>query len=117
MKFTEAQLEAAILELLGAEGYPHVLGEAIERTPQEVLIKEDLRSFLAKRYAGDGITAQEINAVVKKLEGYPAADLYESNKAIMKLVSDGFLLKREDHTKKDLYILSLIHISEPTRPY
>ncbi|MFT6381959.1 MAG: hypothetical protein ACJA16_004294 [Akkermansiaceae bacterium] len=26
-----------------------------------------------------------------------AADLYESNKAVMKLVSDGFLLKREDH--------------------
>lgn len=34
MKFTEAQLEAAIIELLGAEGYPHVLGEAIERSPQ-----------------------------------------------------------------------------------
>jgi hypothetical protein len=31
MKFTEAQLEAAIIELLGAEGYPHVLGEAIMR--------------------------------------------------------------------------------------
>lgn len=29
MKFTEAQLEFAIIELLGVEGYPHVLGEAI----------------------------------------------------------------------------------------
>ena len=35
MKFTEAQLESAIIELLGAEGYPHVLGEAIERTQSE----------------------------------------------------------------------------------
>jgi len=43
MKFTEAQLESAIIELLGAEGYPHVLGEAIARQPQEVLIKSDLR--------------------------------------------------------------------------
>jgi hypothetical protein len=34
MKFTEAQLESAIIELLRAEGYPHVLGEAIERQPQ-----------------------------------------------------------------------------------
>jgi type I restriction enzyme R subunit len=34
MKFTEAQLEAAIIELLGAEGTPHVLGEAIERQPE-----------------------------------------------------------------------------------
>jgi hypothetical protein len=26
MKFIEAQLESVIIELLGAEGYPHVLG-------------------------------------------------------------------------------------------
>jgi len=111
MKFTEAQLESAIIELLEAEGYPHVLGEAIERQPQEVLIKADLRAFLAKQYAADHITPQEIEAVIKQLEAYSAADLYESNKAIMKLVSDGFLLKREDHTQKDLYI-QLIDYSE-----
>jgi len=111
MKFTEAQLEAAIIDLLGAKGYPHVLGAGIEREPQEVLIKADLRAFLAKQYASENITAQEIEAVVKQLEKYPAADLYESNKAIMKLVSDGFLLKREDHTQKDLYI-QLIDYSE-----
>ena len=104
MKFTEAQLESAIIELLGVEGYPHVLGEAIERQPQEVLIKADLRAFLAKQYAADHITQHEIEAVIKQLEAYSAADLYESNKAIMKLVSDGFLLKREDRSQKDLYI-------------
>ena len=104
MKFTEAQLESAIIELLEAEGYPHVLGEAIERQPQEVLIKADLRAFLAKQYAADHITPQEIEAVIKQLEAYSAVDLYESNKAIMKLVSDGFLLKREDRDQKDLYI-------------
>ncbi len=104
MKFTEAQLEAAIIELLGKAGYPHVLGGTIERQPQEVLIKADLRSFLANQYAVDGITPVEIESVIRQLEAYSAADLYESNKAIMKLVSDGFLLKREDHTQKDLYI-------------
>jgi type I restriction enzyme R subunit len=111
MKFTEAQLESAIIELLGVEGYPHVLGEAIERQPQEVLIKADLRTFLTKQYADDDITPQEIEAVIKQLEAYSAADLYDSNKAIMKLVSDGFLLKREDRSQKDLYI-QLIDYSE-----
>ncbi len=53
MKFTEAQLESAIIELLGVEGYPHVLGRTIERQPQEVLIKADLRTFLARQYASD----------------------------------------------------------------
>lgn len=60
MKFTEAKLEEAIISLLGEEGFPHVLGEAIERQPQEVLIKADLRAFLAKQYAKDGITPGEI---------------------------------------------------------
>lgn len=43
MKFTEAQFEAAIIELSGDESYPHVLGEAIDppdgvagRQPQEI---------------------------------------------------------------------------------
>jgi type I restriction enzyme R subunit len=97
-KFTEPQLENAIIELLCAQGFPHVHGVKIARASvSEVLIKADLRAFLAKRYATDHITPQEIEAVIKQLEAYSAADLYESNKAIMKLVSDGFLLKREDH--------------------
>jgi len=95
MKFTEAQLESAIIELLGAEGYPHVLGEAIERQPQDVLIEADLRTFLSRQYAADKITPVEIEAVIQRLKAYSAADLYESNKAIMRLVSEGFHLKRE----------------------
>ena len=104
MKFTEAKLEAAIIELLSETGYPHVLGEAIERQSHEVLIKSDLRAFLAKQYAADGITPAEIDSVIRQLEAYSSADLYESNKAIMKLISDGFLLKREDRIRKDLYV-------------
>ncbi|TWU49441.1 type I restriction endonuclease subunit R [Rubripirellula reticaptiva] len=104
MKFTEAQLEAAIVELLGEVGYPHVIGVAISRPPDEVLIKDDLRAFLAARYASDNITPGEIESIIQKLTSYAAADLYESNKAIMKMVADGFLLKREDRKQKDLYV-------------
>lgn len=104
MKFTEAQLEQAIIELLGEEGYPHVLGETISRSPEEVLIKDDLRAFLREHYANDGITQSEIEQIIRKLEVLPASDLYGSNKAFMKLVSDGFLLKREDRNQKDLFI-------------
>ncbi|MBK1791348.1 type I restriction endonuclease subunit R [Persicirhabdus sediminis] len=103
-KFSEAALESAIISLLGEQGFPHVLGSAITRAPEEVLIKSDLRSFLARKYADDEITAGEIESVIKQLDAYSAADLYASNKAIMKLVCDGFLLKREDRSQKDLYV-------------
>ena len=104
MKFTEAQLEEAIIELLGEQGYPHVLGEAIQRGLEKVLIKDDLRAYLQERYAGDGITNGEIEFIINKIERLPVSDLYGSNKAFMKLVSDGFLLKREDRSQKDLFI-------------
>ncbi|MDA1045296.1 MAG: type I restriction endonuclease [Verrucomicrobia bacterium] len=110
-KFSAAALEQAIIELLGQEGYPYVKGDTITREPGQVLLHADLRAFLAKRYSADKITSQEIEAVIKQLEAYSAADLYESNKAIMKLVSDGFLLKREDRSQKDLYV-QLIDYSE-----
>lgn len=103
-KFTEDKLEQAIIALLEAQGYLHLKGGAISRQPDEVLITSDLQAFLAKQYAADNITSGEIDSVVHRLEKIPAADLYDSNKTIMKMVSDGFLLKREDYTQKDLYI-------------
>ncbi|MCF7960101.1 MAG: hypothetical protein K9M08_05115 [Pirellula sp.] len=59
---------------------------------------------MSARYAADNITPGEIESVIRKLTAYSSADLYESNKAIMKLVADGFLLKREDRNQKDLYV-------------
>ena len=114
MRFTEEKLEAVILGLLADQGYPHTLGGLIDREPEEVLIKSDLREFLAARYAKDSITELEIDRVIHQLEYLPASDLYETNKAVMKWVADGLLLKREDHTQKDLYI-QLIDYSQPAQ--
>ena len=111
MKFTEERLEQAIVELLEKEAFPHVLGQDITREPNEVLIKDDLKSYLTQQYANDNITTGEIDSVIRSLEAFSSSDLYESNKAIMKMVSDGFLLKREDRSQKDLYI-QLIDYSE-----
>ena len=104
MKFTEARLEQAIINLLEKEDYSHVLGQDIARDSADVLIKEDLKTFLTRRYGADNITPGEVDTIIRKLETFPASDLYESNKAIMKMVADGFLLKREDRSRKDLYI-------------
>jgi type I restriction enzyme R subunit len=95
MKFNEAQLESAIIELLGTQGYPYTPGGEIEHAPQEVLIRDDLRAYLNDRYGAEGITANEIESIILQLEGLSAGDLYESNRKIMKMVSDGFILKRE----------------------
>ena len=110
MKFTEAKLEQAVVELLGEQGYPHLLGGELTRNNSEVLIKEDLRAFLTKRYTKNNITTGEVDSIIAKLEKLPASDLYESNKTFCKWLSDGFLLTRErgmvagSAAQKDLYV-------------
>lgn len=111
MKFTEAQLEHAFIQLLGQEGIPHVLGENVVRSEDDVLIKVDLKSFLLNQYKAHKLTETEADQIIHQLEFYSSSDLYESNKAIMKLISDGFAFKREDRSQKDIWVY-LIDYSE-----
>lgn len=104
MKFTEAKLEYAFIELLEQEGYPHSIGNTLKRQPDEVLIEEDLSSFLITQYANQGITPNEIKSIILQLRSLTASDLYESNKTFLRMLSDGFILKREDRIQKDIYI-------------
>jgi type I restriction enzyme R subunit len=104
MKFTEEKLEKAFAELLGQEGFPHNLGITITRNPEEVLIEEDLSAYLLSQYASQGITINEVNSIILQLKSLPSSDLYESNKSFLRMLADGFILKREDRDQKDIYI-------------
>ena len=127
MKFTEAQLEQAFIHLLQEEQMTHLVGgevrknefQGVEEPPttyghiatEKVLIETDLRSYLKSNYAKDNITDAEVDSIIRDLERLPSSDLYESNKVFMKMVSDGFLFKREDRNQKDFFI-QLIDYSE-----
>lgn len=104
MKFTEAQLEKAFIELLGQEGFTHRLGNTIARAADEVLIEEDLINYLLRKYQSNQLTKTEAKSIVLQLKNLPNSDLYESNKTVMGWLSDGFILKREDRNQKDIYI-------------
>lgn len=109
--FNEHALEMSIMELFKDEGYTYVPGEQIHRERSEVLLKEDLKQFLYNQYARDGITPSEVDSILLMLRSV-SGTLYEANKAISKMVCDGFILNREDRTQKDLYI-HLIDFDHP----
>ena len=120
MKFTEAQLEQAFIHLLQEEQMTHLVGGEVRKNEfqgvsepptqyghivtEKVLIDADLKNYLKSNYAKDNITDSEVNSIIRDLERLPSSDLYESNKVFMKMVSDGFLLKREDRNQKDIFI-------------
>lgn len=113
MKFDEHALELSVMGLFEEEGYTHLTGNQIHRERSDVLLSDDIRDYLLGRYASEGITQGEVDGIIRRLRSF-SGTLYESNKAFMKVLMDGFILTREDRSKKDLYI-SLIDYEHPAR--
>ena len=111
--FNEHALEMSIMELFQDENYSYINGEKISRDVSDVLLADDLRKYLSDRYATEGITESEIDSIVLNLRSI-SGTIYEANKAVYKLLCDGFILNREDRLQKDLYI-SLIDFEAPEK--
>lgn len=109
--FNEHALEMSIMELFKDEEYTYVSGDQIHRERTEVLLTDDLKQYLYNRYAKDGITPSEVDSIILMLRNI-GGTIYEANKAVFKLISDGFIFNREDRSQKDLYI-ELIDFSTP----
>ncbi len=102
--FNEKQLEESIIALLQEQGYEHVKGDAIERDLDEVVLRDDLRTYLRNRYNSDGITDTEVEAAIRVIVQKQGLSLYEENRHTLSLLMDGFSLKREDASRQNLYI-------------
>lgn len=101
--FNEHALEMSIMELLKDEEYTYLNGNQIHRERTEVLLVDDLKQYLYSRYASDGITPSEVDSIILMLRNI-SGTIYEANKAVYKMICDGFIFNREDITQKDLYI-------------
>ncbi len=101
--FNEHALEMSIMQLFKDEGYTYVSGDQIHRERTEVLLIDDLKQYLYNRYAKDGITPSEVDGIILSLRNI-SGTIYEANKAVYRLISDGFILNREDRTQKDIFI-------------
>ena len=73
--FNEAELERAIIELFEREGYEHLSGDEIQRTPDETLLLDDLREFISTHYANENLSATELQKIVNKLSLINSAPL------------------------------------------
>lgn len=103
--FTESQLEEAIIQMLTDKEYEHVLGENISsRVITDALLKDDLREYLRKQYADDGITNEEVEFLIRELESLDATTLYDSNRKFIRWVQDGYKLTRFDRSQKDIMV-------------
>jgi type I restriction enzyme R subunit len=84
-KFTEQELESAIIELFKDEGYSHVHGETIHRKYDDILLEDDLRTFLNGYYKTAALTESETAKIITQIKLIPSYPLYEGNKTAFTL--------------------------------
>ncbi len=103
-RFDESALEQIVVDRLAENGFDYVSGDGIDRDARDVLIRADLAAYLASRYPE--LTEAERARFVKTLDNFSAGEsaLYDSNRDIMRLVSDGVVFHRDDPADKDVFI-------------
>ncbi len=104
MSFQEADLENLIIDLIKNKGYAYVHGDNLNRQYEDVLLEEDLKAFLSKKYAVNGITSGEINRIIMSLKTVSSANVYDANKTIFTRIVDGETFVREDRSQKDFWL-------------
>lgn len=102
--FNEAQLEQVFVELFKKEHYDYVHGENITRDTRDVILYDDLRLYLQKKYEAEHITEDEINRAIARLETSDGGGVYAENVEALRLLQDGFSLKRTNPKLPNLHI-------------
>lgn len=113
-KFTESELEEAIIELFRQENYAYVNGESIHRQYEDILLTDDLRAYLSDRYQSAGLSDAEMKKIINKLSLINSTPLYLGSRDAFRLVNEGFDLARDDITKVALHI-DYINYDEPEK--
>ncbi|CAB0526113.1 type I restriction endonuclease subunit R [Corynebacterium diphtheriae] len=95
-RFTEDQLENAIVALFERLGYAHVVGDQLTRRLDDVLLRDVLEGFLRNQYADQRLTDVEIQKIISRIDSVSHSPLYDGNREAFQLVCEGFDFIRDD---------------------
>ena len=93
-KYYENDYELAVLELLTNAGWEYECGYDIHRETDDVILLDDLREYLTRRYGYFSDT--EIDALISYMTSFSNQSLYRSMKETYKLLQKGYFLHRDD---------------------
>ncbi len=103
--FDEGELEQAIIELFVNEHYDYVCGYNLHRKYDEIILEEDLRAYLEKKYGDYNFTETEFKSIISRItSGGSHSSLYENNKEMYYTVTEGIDFLREDSAVGSVHI-------------
>ena len=82
-KYSESNFENSVIELFEKENYIYECGYDIHRTNEEIILIDDFKGYLLKRYPELNLQPEEIDAVIHNLLSTRGTSLYETMKATL----------------------------------
>jgi len=102
--YSESNFENAVLELFEQQGYEYVCGYDIHRTNEEVLLINDFKEYLARRYAKLDLQESEIDELTRNLIMQRGTSLYSTMKLTLSALRKGYVLNRSKYGLNDEFI-------------
>lgn len=102
--FTESSFENAVLELFQHQGYEYQCGYGLHRTNNEILLIDDFKEYLTKRYASLNLQESEISFILHNLLTSRGTSLYSTMKATLSVLQNGITLDRSAYGLKNEFI-------------
>lgn len=93
-KYYESDYEEALIELLKQQGWKFTYGTLLSRSNREVLLIDDLKSYLIKRYPD--LLSSDIEEIINRLRYVSGQTHFELLRNTYYLVRDGFRYTRNE---------------------
>jgi len=108
-RFDETALEEAFINLFQENGYEYIENNSISRNTRNVLIEEDIKSYLVNNYQ---LNNDQINQLINSLKNISISDLYSANKETINFIKSGIYL--DDKTTNESIFVELIDFKNPS---
>ena len=99
-KYSESNFENAVIELFEKQNYTYECGYDLHRTNEEIIIVNDFREYLFKRYSSLNLQDDEIETIIHNLLFAKGTSLYATMKMTLSELRKGIVIDRSQYGLK-----------------
>ena len=99
-KYSESNFENAVIELFEKQNYVYECGYDLHRTNEEIVLINDFREYLFRRYSSLNLQDDEIETVIHNLLFAKGTSLYATMKMTLSELRKGIVIDRSQYGLK-----------------
>lgn len=100
-KYSESNFENSVIGLFEKQKYSYECGYDIHRTNEEIILIDDFKEYLFRRYAELNLQNEEVDSVIHNLLSARGTSLYETMKMTLNELRKGVIIDRSNYGFKD----------------